>query len=301
GERCRHGPTTLSEPRSAAVARPDDVVLYDLDEHADADSLLSMVKDPEQRWFARARLASLAARGLLANGVWDPKLHPRGRDGRFIRKFGWVRWLANGRWLSGQVRSIDPDTGNISVQRLVPKDGGYVTVDTVFTPSGIKGRLYVAPPPKGSLNLPDPKIGKNAPGFEKVGGQGGSNPGGLYQLADVGGPGRLSKELIDQLKNDFGLVEIPSSALTDDEGPAIGLSPEGRVVLSRGLGKQTIDYLGAATDDSDITTWLQAPDDPHKTEAAWGHATALADLLNDGQKVYVKHAESELHARNEVL
>jgi len=50
---------------------------------------------------------------------WDEKLHPRGRDGKFIQKFGWVSWFANGRKNRGQVIGF-ADSGEVMVKG---KDG----------------------------------------------------------------------------------------------------------------------------------------------------------------------------------
>ena len=42
--------------------------------------------------------------------------------------------------------------------------------------------LYSRPKPKALLDLPDPTTGKVPDKFSKVGGQGGSNPGGMYAI-----------------------------------------------------------------------------------------------------------------------
>lgn len=138
-----------------------------------ADALQAALADPQQRWYGLRRVNALAAAGLVGPS-WNPNMHPRGRDGKFIEKFGWVRWFdtSDQKWHTGWVSDINPGDGTITV-----RSGG----DKL---SGISPKtLYSRPKPKALLDLPDPTDPSKLPdNFVKVGGQGGSNPGGLYQI-----------------------------------------------------------------------------------------------------------------------
>lgn len=46
---------------------------------------------------------------VAAPGSWDPDLHPRARDGKFIEVLGFINALIDGKWMRAQVTSIVPD------------------------------------------------------------------------------------------------------------------------------------------------------------------------------------------------
>jgi hypothetical protein len=140
-----------------------------------ADEFHTAFADPETRWYAQRRLKALAASGaLVAAPLWNPNLHPRGHDGKFIQKFGWVRWFdqSDKSWRNGWVKDISPTDGKLTI-----RSGG----ETLSFPNA--KNLYAKPKPKASLQLPN-LIGNDTPpkGWKKVGGQGGSNPGGMFQI-----------------------------------------------------------------------------------------------------------------------
>lgn len=60
----------------------------------------------------------------LTASPWDPRLHPRGRDGRFIEIGSLIRWLLGADMNTGTVREINPD-GTLRVTR---SDGAMVKV-----------------------------------------------------------------------------------------------------------------------------------------------------------------------------
>ena len=139
------------------------------------EALQAALNDPEQRWYGLRRLRALAAAGLIA-ATWNPLLHPRGHDGKFIEQFGFVRWFdKSGTWRSGYVTDIDGTTGVITVKG---QGGDY------FSFADPK-KLYARPKPKARMKLPNPGSGSTAPGFTKVGKQGGSNPGGFYEVTSA--------------------------------------------------------------------------------------------------------------------
>lgn len=110
------------------------------------------------------------AQPLLAAIVRNPAFeaqHPRGRDGRFIFKGGWVKWIGDmsgGLWHRGQIKSIEDD-GQVTVTQH--HDG----TDIKLSPK----KLYSAAALKATI---DPNK------MKKIGGQAGSNAGGLYEDAD---------------------------------------------------------------------------------------------------------------------
>jgi hypothetical protein len=136
------------------------------------EGLAAALADPDQAWYARRRLAALAASGALVATTWQEHLHPRGRDGKFIEKFGWVRWFDDDlKWKRGQVRDIKPN-GLITV-----RESNGTTRDFQGA-----GKLYAQPKPKAKLSLPNLLTGKIPEKWKKIGGQGGSNPGGVFQM-----------------------------------------------------------------------------------------------------------------------
>ncbi len=150
-------------------------VMYDLDEivldESRIDELRELLKDPESAWYAKRRLQAFASSGLLAASKWNPLMHPRGPDGQFIMKFGWVRWLVDGQWQRGHVTNIT-DAGVI----VKPdNDIHHIKFDKP------EKKLFSIPSPKGYLNVPDPQSSVVPTGWKKTGGQGGSNPGGKFQ------------------------------------------------------------------------------------------------------------------------
>jgi hypothetical protein len=92
------------------------------------------------------------ARTAAINIQWNPDLHPRGRDGKFIESFGLVRLFdftdrKGNRWpeSSGKVTDITPDPdnpGNPDIEVELP-EGGHVTVkpNQVASAPDIKARL----------------------------------------------------------------------------------------------------------------------------------------------------------------
>jgi len=160
----------------------------------------------EDFWAERASHQVIRAAGT---GKFNPLLHPRGPDGRFIKKNGWVRWLEKGKWRTGVVTHISPTDGSVTVKVAVKnpaslpegadpettfqKDGK--TVEKVFAEPG--KFLYAAEAPKGAdtkaslaETLPSP-ASKEEKGWVKKGGQGGSNLGGKFAVPESEGTGEV--------------------------------------------------------------------------------------------------------------
>lgn len=109
---------------------------------------------------------------------WNPLLHPRDRKGRFIRKFGIVKWLNSltGTWEYGQATGVESINGQdvINVTPVKNLLGTKTGAPDISLPSS---KLYVANTPKAYLW--DKAMKK------KIGAQAGSNPGGLYTVPAV--------------------------------------------------------------------------------------------------------------------
>lgn len=123
-----------------------------LDVQALAASLRERVKGADAGPKGPAPEALTAARR-----PWNPLLHPRGADGRFIEVGSWVRWLKQGYGSTrrGQVKEIipDPNSGSNGVPGRVlarvefpDRDGGTVSHDVSFD------ELEKVAPPKGSVS-----------------------------------------------------------------------------------------------------------------------------------------------------
>lgn len=107
---------------------------------------------------------------------WNPLLHPRDRKGRFIRKFGIVKFLdaITGTWKYGRAVGVDSVEGKdvvtvTPVKSIKGEPTGAADVDIASS------KLYAVSAPKAHLTIANPKV-------KKIGGQGGSNEGGMYAI-----------------------------------------------------------------------------------------------------------------------
>lgn len=137
-----------------------------------------------------SRLEVLEAR-IGAGLSWDPSLHPRGRDGRFINVGGWVRGLfhlvsddgGGSEVVRAQVKKVErnPDNPHSSIVYAVTTTG-----DEVVSTSD---KLSQAAPPKGTVTQDKAYLNKIAeiqPELESV-------------IADLGGSD-LSYDKVDVSK-----------------------------------------------------------------------------------------------------
>ncbi|HEY5786027.1 MAG TPA: hypothetical protein VIT65_14750, partial [Microlunatus sp.] len=121
----------------------------------------------------------LYAAALTAAGTrkFDPSLHPRGPDGRFIKKYGIAKWLdkKSKKWGYGKVVGWAKGAAKNAVDvTLSPTDVSGVSLgqpDIVRSDTD----LYDAPKVLAHLKKDDATS-------KKTGGQAGSNPGGFYDL-----------------------------------------------------------------------------------------------------------------------
>lgn len=98
------------------------------------------------------RLAQLGEGVLVGGGdYWDPLLHPRGRDGRFIKVGGWVRALfrlADGRdvRLNGKVTGfrVNPNKRSDLIVEAITKEGPATT---------LVSKVMKVAEPKGTLSM----------------------------------------------------------------------------------------------------------------------------------------------------
>jgi hypothetical protein len=114
----------------------------------------SFIRTAQPKHMRGPRLYPRRADGMAAaiNIQWNPDLHPRGRDGKFIESFGLVRLFdftdrKGNRWpeSSGKVTDITPDPdnpGNPDIEVELP-EGGHVTVkpNQVASAPDVKARL----------------------------------------------------------------------------------------------------------------------------------------------------------------
>lgn len=116
--------------------------------------------------------AAAATTAVIAAVIKDPefeRLHPRGRDGRFITKGGYVKFLdiKTSMWRRARVDDFTDD-GRVKVSWNGAEGK---RVEEVMK----KNWLYHADAPKATLN---------PAGWKKVGAQAGSNPGGFFEDKD---------------------------------------------------------------------------------------------------------------------
>lgn len=270
---------------------PEDVVLYDIDT---SKSLEELYADPETQWFAIKRIAQEALRG---DAGWNPLLHPRGRDGKFIEKFGWVRWFDfdSGKWLTGKVWNID-SAGTLQV---TPKGGG--DGDVFFSHTEVREKLQTIAAPKGRLKLPNPtNPDAEVPGWKKVGGQGGSNPGGLYEI-DNEMP--LSGSQVTEIMQAHGLANLTTDA---DENwvPGIYRDPKTGRMYRAYSSSSIVSLDGSAEPEKPGAGWdLYVANIGHDNDVdeAWFNLKQVYADHAIGERFYVKKAKSISHAANELL
>lgn len=280
--------------------------------------LQKSVHDADASWYWTRRMRALTKAGIIAAVDWDPNLHPRGRDGKFIETLGWVRWLFDGKWRRGRVTLVDGD-GTITVRQAVTGK------ELKFTPKEAARTLYAAPKTKATIDLPDVKTGEGKPGFTKIGGQGGSNPGGLYK---VGGTVKFTRtttarDALQALQDDDKGVVVdvsvgdsePSKAIFDKLSQGILLDEQHNTWYIK-YGTTLTDQNGNEVDIDDVfgapnTGERQDRKDAFKLVKAsnegeeFGLVTTALSMSSkaptDGDRFYVKYAKSDEHARNEVL
>src|SRR4051812_12407743 len=164
---------------------------------------------------------------VTAAGIkeFEEGLHPRGADGRFIEKFGVIKYLTGLGWQYGKVEGIYHDKHTDAVKlTITPSDLSGVTHgdSIVLNPK----QVYRAPTSKAHLPV-------SALGVTKVGGQGGSNPGGLYEIPKFA-PGQSGQQGVEQFyvkkpkTKSHGNNEALANALYEEAGvpvPEVDLHP----------------------------------------------------------------------------
>jgi hypothetical protein len=282
-----------------------DLELHGLEiSEENVEKLLEMLGNPETRWYALRRLPGFVSAGLVASTLWNPDLHPRGPDGKFIEKWGFVRWLVDGIWERGRVENILPEG-----KAIVDPDndrGNHAVVPI--------NKLYSLPTPKGRItNSPDP-TGYSVPdAWDKTGEQGGSNPGGFYTTKEtVQVRPSVTSEMIDQVVYEYG----ESSSFNDVEykemksvydvaGPPeyfIGLYTDEndtpKMIANTSAAPGLTSDWDAATKANDFKLWVTtSPIDAESARLALTHGM---DIDPDTQ-FYVKQTKSPNHSANEML
>lgn len=242
---------------------PSEIISYQLDEIVYDYDLEYVDVTEDNLWYVNRRRSALGLPLVAApTPKWNPNLHPRGRDGKFISVGGFVKFLRNGKWFKGKVVGIDADNGEVKV---VFTGSNGVDETTVFAnPS--KG-LYAAQTPKATMKLPDISKSEDA-GFVKIGGQGGSNPGALFakQDTDAIDPNNSAQAVYAALAGKHSSVSI--TGLSEDGGKAYGSvdgqsinaepSAELNSIVSEFLNEAMKDFISSyAGDDKELADYLK--------------------------------------------
>lgn len=294
-------------------------VLYDIDTSL---SIEELYKNPSTRWYAIKAM-------VAAGGHWDPLLHPRGRDGKFIDVFGWVRWLSNGKWVRGRVTEID-SAGNVHID-----DGNGKKLKKVKHQSVASDLMRIATP-KALLALPitEGEGSASMDSWEHVGGQGGSNPGGFFKPWDsdlvIDDTWASLKWVLTKQEGLTELPQIPEAKKSKVIPYGLHLSKPGqsskivpsvfRVYLSGDYGgapdaTEQVDYVDADGKIHTVDYQMFKKLYPNAPDAAVSHlsgtpaaesramfvASEILATLQTDQKFYVKKAKSPAHAENEIL
>lgn len=196
--------------------------------------------------------------GLVAAGAfkrrrakWNPLLHPRGANGRFISKGGRVKWrdLDSAQlWRVGDVVDIN-SKGQVKVRDT---DGNETFRD-----------------PKTLYTIPTPKARINPNNWKQVGKQAGSNPGGFYE--DPNGERWYVKHMPeDRVNNEIAATQL--YALAGATVPEVTKSPDGKKFLTKIEESDDFgdiasadrdDALEAVAKDFIVDAWLGNWDAPH--------------------------------------
>jgi 2'-5' RNA ligase len=168
--------------------------------------------------------------------IFEEGLHPRGADGRFIEKFGIIKFLTGSGWAYGKVDGIYHDDASGAVKLTVtPSDlsGNPKGESVVLAPA----QVYRAPKAKTHLLT-------SMTGVKKIGGQGGSNPGGLYEMqvpsAEPNPPTEQYYVKTPKTKS-HGNNEALANALYEEAGvpvPEVDLSSDGNLYSKIVTGQQ---------------------------------------------------------------
>lgn len=276
---------------------PEEVVFYDIDLDASPEDLYA---NPETRWFG---VKAMARQAITAGVDWDPLLHPRGRDGKFIDVLGFVRWFnfKTGKWTKGQVTEIDTQ-GNLTVQSKSPSPVGEITHTTMFSHEGAAEKLFAAATVKANVHLPS-NLNETSLGWKKTGGQGGSNPGGFFTYTEDNDTITPSQWQAIIIENGLSLDQEP----TNDE-PYIFRTADGKMYFRRfdpqGSDFKIYDINGDPVPDDvgiDVGGAVYYVGTGSQVEEAWDAVRKSHKEFGMGTDFYVKKSKSPSHASNEIL
>jgi 2'-5' RNA ligase len=211
-------------------------------EMPDVDAFTTVTFGSLELWLAEEHnvyeLAQAAPVIAAGEHVFEEGLHPRGADGRFIEKFGVIKFLTGLGWKYGKVEGIysDPHSGATKLT-VTPSDlaGKTSGASIVLSPK----QVYRAPTAKAHLST-------SAVGVKKVGGQAGSNQGGLYEIPkatpSAGGTSEVEKFYVKKPKTPtHGKNEALANALYEEAGvpvPEVDLHNDGQLYSKIVAGQQ---------------------------------------------------------------
>lgn len=241
---------------------PSEIISYQLDEIVYDYDLEYVDVTEDNLWYVNRRRSALGLPLVAAPASkWNPNLHPRGRDGKFISVGGFVKFIRNGKWHKGKVVGIDADNGEVKVVFT----GSNGVDETVVYAHPSKG-LYAAQTPKATMKLPDISKSEDA-GFVKIGGQGGSNPGALFakqdtDAIDLSNNAQLVYAALagkNSIVRTNGLPETGPGNLTGTDGEVpIGDNPEIASAVSLFLDEVMSDFISSyAGDNEEFAEYLR--------------------------------------------
>ena len=220
------------------------------------DVPLEILVGPEEAKYINSLIAA-------GDGAFDPSLHPRGADGKFISKFGVIKWLTNGQWSYGTVQGIQKNENGKDVDITIqPSDLG-------GTPTPGKGELTLKPKQIYKAPVKIAHLQANHADAKKIGGQGGSNPGGLYSIpkpdksgtedfyvkaAQTAAHGK-NEELANTLYGDAG-VPVPDVDYNPSDKKIYSKIVSGDQNMSEKIKNKDEDWLRAVRKNFAVHAWL---------------------------------------------
>jgi len=223
-------PNTVSMKVTHGPGWEDEKTYITVDDEYGNNVMYASLADDGTGWEKLGLFNSIEVTPLLepivAAPAFEPWEHPRGADGRFINKFGIIKFLKNGKWKYGQVKDILKGSDDKAELKVQPSDLSGTPTPGEKELTLRPNQVYRAPKKIAHLT-------KDDAGSTKIGGQGGSNEGGMYSIPDpAGGPAK--KFYVKKPKSqDHGKVEELANDLYSAAGvPVPNVDYDGKNIYS---------------------------------------------------------------------
>jgi len=156
-----HGP--IEELLEDVAQVVDEMDLDDLWDAKRSDPYMDEAVQKKLDDLRKRVIANPVVASVVRPGDFDFSLHPRGRDGRFIHKFGFVKWIDKGKVRSGRVvgyKKSDSMWDKIDVTIFDPETSQVVVkpareLEKTFRPKG-----YLTEPSLGKIRVVTPEEGR---------------------------------------------------------------------------------------------------------------------------------------------